>query len=58
MPSGYSIPTTNAGRAFAVVVGNVPGHVIEHVAQIRQFLTSAGIKVRPMPGDRGYSADT
>ena len=43
------------GMAFGVVVGNVPGHVIEHAAQIRQFLTAAGVKVRAMPGDRGYS---
>jgi hypothetical protein len=41
--------------AFGVLAGSVPGHVIEHAAQIRQFLTSAGVKVRPMPGDRGYS---
>ena len=47
-----------AGMAFGVVVGTSPGHVIEHAAQIRQFLTAAGVKVRPMPGDRGYSADT
>jgi hypothetical protein len=39
--------------AFGVIVGNVPGHVTEHAAQIRQFLTATGIKVRPMPGDQG-----
>ena len=27
--------------AFGVIVGSVPGHVIEPAAQIRQFLTSA-----------------
>lgn len=43
---------------YGVIVGNVPGHVIEHAAQIRQFLTASGVKVRPMPGDRGYSAGT
>jgi hypothetical protein len=37
-----------------VIVGEIPLHVIEHASQIRQFLTSAGIKVQPMPGDRGY----
>ena len=46
------------GTAFGVIVGAAPGHVIEHAAQIRQFLTAAGIKVRPMPGDRGYSTAT
>jgi hypothetical protein len=29
-------------------------HVVEHASQIRQFLTAAGVTVRPMPGDRGY----
>ena len=37
------------------MVGSVPLHVLEHAAQIRQFLTAAGIKVQPMPGDRGYA---
>ncbi len=46
------------GAAFGVVVGSVPGHVTEHAAQIRQFLTAAGVKVRPMPGDRGYASGT
>lgn len=46
------------GTVFGVLVGNVPGHVIEHAAQIRQFLTAAGVKVRPMPGDHGYSPAT
>ena len=54
------LPTTHRyhGTAFGVIVGSVPGHVIEHAGQIRQFLTAAGIKVRPVPGDRGYLADT
>jgi hypothetical protein len=46
------------GIAFGVLVGSVPSHVIEHGAQIRQFLTTAGVKVTPMPGDRGYSPAT
>lgn len=52
------LPSTHRyqGMAFGVIVGNVPGHVVEHAAQIRQFLTAAGVKVRPMPGDRGYTA--
>ena len=39
---------------FGVIVGRTPLHVIEHATQIRQFLTAAGVKVQPMPGDRGY----
>lgn len=46
------------GAAFAVLVGGIPGHVTEHAAQIRQFLTAAGVGVRPLPGDRGYGAAT
>jgi len=38
-----------------VIVGRMPLHVLEHASQIRQFLTAAGIKVRPVPGDRGYT---
>jgi hypothetical protein len=41
------------GELYGVVVGSTPLHVIEHAAQIRQFLTSAGVKVQAMPGDRG-----
>jgi hypothetical protein len=33
----------------------MPLHVFEHASQIRQFLTAAGVKVQPMPGDRGYA---
>lgn len=44
--------------AYGVIVGSIPGHVIEHAAQIRQFLTTAGVKVRPLPGDRSYPAGT
>ena len=42
------------GMTFGVIVGRQPLHVVEHAAQIRQFLTAAGVSVRPMPGDRGY----
>jgi hypothetical protein len=37
-----------------VLVGGLPLHVVEHAAQIRQFLTAAAVRVRPLPGDRGY----
>jgi hypothetical protein len=43
------------GMLFAVSVGSMPLHVVEHASQIRQFLTAAGIRVQPMPGDRGYT---
>jgi hypothetical protein len=43
---------------YGVIVGRMPLHVIEHAAQIRQFLTTAGVSVRPMPGDRGYGGET
>lgn len=42
------------GMQYGVLVGDIPLHVIEHAAQIRQFLTAAGVGVRPMPGDRRY----
>jgi hypothetical protein len=42
------------GMLYGVIVGSIPLHVLEHASQIRQFLTAAGIKVKPMPGDRGY----
>ena len=42
------------GMLYGVVVGRMPLHVLEHAAQIRQFLTAAGVHVQPMPGDRGY----
>jgi hypothetical protein len=38
---------------FAVIVGSMPLHVVEHASQIRQFLTAAGLAMQPMPGDRG-----
>jgi hypothetical protein len=40
---------------YGVLVGGLPLHVIEHASQIRQFLTAAGVKVQPMPGDRGFA---
>ena len=40
---------------YGVLVGSMPLHVVEHAAQIRQFLTAAGVRVHPMPGDRGYA---
>ena len=40
---------------YGVIVGAMPLHVLEHAAQIRQFLTAAGVKVQPMRGDRGYA---
>jgi hypothetical protein len=40
---------------FGVIVGSLPLHVVEHACQIRQFLTTAGVKVQPMPGDRGHA---
>lgn len=43
------------GMLYGVVVGGLPLHVVEHASQIRQFLTAAGVRVQPMPGDRGYS---
>jgi len=41
---------------YGVLVGSLPLHVVEHAAQIRQFLTAAGVRVRPLPGDRGYES--
>src|SRR5215472_45350 len=45
------------GMLFGLTVGSVPLDVVEHASQIRQFLTAAGVKVQPMPGDRGYTGD-
>jgi hypothetical protein len=42
------------GMPYGVIVGSMPLHILEHASQIRQFLTASGIKVQPMPGDRGY----
>jgi hypothetical protein len=43
------------GMLFGVLVGSLPLHVVEHACQVRQFLTAAGVKVQPMPGDQGYT---
>ena len=43
------------GMPYAVLVGSLPLHTVEHAAQLRQFLTASGVKVQPMPGDRGYT---
>ncbi len=43
------------GMLYGVLVGSLPVHVVEHASQIRQFLTAAGVKVQPMPGDHGYA---
>jgi hypothetical protein len=40
------------GTLYGVIVGGMPLHILEHASQIRQFLTAAGVRVRPMPGDR------
>jgi hypothetical protein len=50
------LPSTHryAGAAYGDIVAGIPLHVVEHAAQIRQFLTSAGVPVRAMPGDQGY----
>lgn len=44
------------GMLYGVIVGGMPLHVLEHAGQIRQFLTAAGVRVQPMPGDRGYAS--
>jgi hypothetical protein len=46
------------GMLYGVIVGGIPLHVVEHASQIRQFITAAGVKVQPMPGDRGYAPKT
>ena len=50
------LPSTHRyhGMLYGVIVGSIPLHVLEHASQIRQFLTAAGTRVRPMPGDRRY----
>lgn len=45
------------GTMYGVMIGSIPLHLIEHASQIRQFLTAGGVKVRPMPGDRGFEDD-
>jgi hypothetical protein len=43
------------GMPYGVIVGRMPLHVLEHAAQVRRFLTAAGVRVQSMPGDRGYA---
>jgi hypothetical protein len=52
----WPLPDTHRdhGSLFGVIVGGIPLHIMEHASQIRQFLTSAGVKVQRVPGDRGY----
>ena len=38
---------------YGVLVGGLPLHVVEHAAQIRQFLTAAGVRVRRCPAIAG-----
>jgi hypothetical protein len=47
-----------AGAEYGEIVSGIPLHVVEHAAQIRQFLTNAGVAVQPMPGDRGFKGTT
>lgn len=51
------LPATHRwhGMDYGVLIGSLPLHVVEHASQIRQFLTAAGFKVQPVPGDRGYA---
>jgi hypothetical protein len=42
LPSGHRF----RGVPFGMLVGNVPLHIVEHAAQIRQFLTAAGVKAQ------------
>jgi hypothetical protein len=50
LPSAHRYEDTT----FGVLIGTLPVHVTEYASQIRQWLTAAGIKVQPLPGDRHY----
>ena len=39
------------GTPFGVTLSSLPLHTVEHAAQIRQFLTAAGVKHVPRAGD-------
>jgi hypothetical protein len=43
------VPRTHRhhGTPYGVLVGSLPSHLVEHAAQIRQFLTAAGIRCDP-----------
>lgn len=43
------------GQVFGEYIAGLPLHMVEHAAQIRQFLTSSGVQVRPLPGDWGFA---
>ncbi len=51
------LPSTHryAGTPYGDIVTAIPLHVVEHASQIRQFLSSSGVSVQPMPGDQGYT---
>ena len=51
VPSGHRYK----GMLHGVLIGGLPLHVVEHASQVRQFLTAAGVRVQPMPGDHGYT---
>lgn len=55
-PASRPLPKAHRyqGTAFGVLIGTLPMHVTEHASQIRQWLTAAGVKVQPLPGDRHY----
>jgi hypothetical protein len=40
---------------YGVRIAGLALHVVEHAAQIREFLTAGGVRVRPMPGDCDYA---
>lgn len=40
---------------YGLIVGGIPLHLVEHASQVRQFLTAAGVRLPPLPGDRGYT---
>lgn len=52
--AAWTLPETHRyrGSLYGVIIGAIPLHVTEHASQVREFLTSAGVKVQPMPGDR------
>ncbi|HEX3823763.1 MAG TPA: hypothetical protein VHV79_04790 [Mycobacteriales bacterium] len=54
------LPSTHryAGTRYGEIVAAIPLHVVEHASQIRQFLTSSGVTVQPLPGDQGYRGPT
>ena len=54
--SAQPVPSAHryAGSVYGVLIGTLPMHVVEHASQVRQFLTTSGIRVQRLPGDRGY----